>query len=145
MPSINRSALLPYSAEQMYALINDVAAYPQFIDGCVGAEVFYQDEGTMDARLDLTKAGLKYSFSTRDTLTPPLKIALALIDGPFSDFQGEWVIDPLSDTACKVSFSMKFSMAGIVGSLAAKTLFSSLADNLVDSLVTRAHQLYQKG
>ena len=64
MNDIRRSALLPYSAELIYQLINDVEAYPQYMDGCVGAEVLLADESMMEARLDLSRAGIKMSFST---------------------------------------------------------------------------------
>ena len=81
MNDIRRSALLPYSAELIYQLINDVEAYPQYMDGCVGAEVLLADESMMEARLDLSRAGIKMSFSTRNQLTPPRRIVLELLDG----------------------------------------------------------------
>jgi ribosome-associated toxin RatA of RatAB toxin-antitoxin module len=143
MSTINRSALLPFSAQQIYNLINDVESYPQFLDGCVAVEVFHRDEQSMQARLDLAKAGLHFSFITRNTLTPPVKVELALVDGPFTDFHGEWTLSPLSEQACKVSLSLQFTLAGKVLGLAAKTLFNPLANNLVDSLVKRAYQLYK--
>ena len=65
MNDIRRSALLPYSAERVYALINDVEAYPEYMDGCVGAQVLYVDGETMEARLDLARAGIRMSFTTR--------------------------------------------------------------------------------
>ena len=71
MTDIQRSALLPFSAEQVYALINDVSAYPKYMNGCVGAEILEQTDEIMEARLDLAKGGLKYSFTTRNTLCPP--------------------------------------------------------------------------
>ena len=143
MSSIDRSALLPFSAQQMYTLINDVEAYPDYMDGCVGAEVLYSDDKTMQARLDLAKAGLKYSFTTRNTLTAPEKIVLELVDGPFSHFSGQWTIQALNDNACKVSLSLQFTLTGKVLGLAAKALFSSLADTMVNAMVKRAHQQYQ--
>lgn len=144
MARIQRSALLPYNAEQLYALINDVAAYPQFLDGCVGTEIFEHSETSMRARLDLAKAGLTFSFTTQNTLKRPTQIVLELVEGPFSEFQGVWTIEPLDDQACKVSLSLTFSVTGKVLGLAAKSLFNPLADRLVDSLVVRAHQLYRQ-
>lgn len=67
---IQRTALLPYTARDMYLLVNDIAAYPSYMDGCVGAEVLARDEGEMVARLDLAKAGVRQSFTTRNQLVP---------------------------------------------------------------------------
>lgn len=143
MPELNRSALLPYPAEAIYALINDVAAYPQYMEGCVGAEVLVQSEQEMEARLDLAKSRFRYSFTTRNRLTPPSSVVMELVDGPFETFAGEWSIIPLSDTACKVTLHLNFTLQSKALALAAKALFNPMADNLVDSLVKRAHQLYR--
>lgn len=138
MTTINRSALLPFSAERVYGLINDIEAYPQYMDGCVGAEILFQSESMMEARLDLSKKGVKYSFTTQNQLEAPVLVKMQLVDGPFSRFQGEWRIKPLSDKACKVSLTLEFTLAGKVLGLAAKALFNPMADNLVDALVRRA-------
>ena len=143
MTEISRSALLPYPAEKIYGLINDVLAYPEFMDGCVGVEILSADEQHMEARLDLSKAGLKYSFTTRNRLSPPSSVIMELVDGPFESFAGEWTVTPLNEEACKLSLQLEFTLAGRVLGLAAKALFNPMADNLVDALVKRAHQLYQ--
>lgn len=142
MPEISRSALLPYPAEQVYALINDVASYPQFMDGCASAEILLWEGGTMMARLDLAKRGLAYSVTTRNTLVPPHSVVMELVEGPFKTFSGEWQLLPLSDSACKVSLQMSFSLDSRTLALAAKALFNPMADNLVDAVVRRAHTLY---
>lgn len=142
MTSIERSALLPYSVDKIYQLINDVTAYPQFMDGCVGAELISQSDSHMQARLDLAKLGFSYSFTTRNELHYPHKIVMHLVDGPFSHFQGEWLLQPLSDQACKVNLRMSFQLKGAVLSLAAKKMFEPMANNLVDAIVKRAQQLY---
>ena len=144
MAEIHRSALLPYSAAKVYQLINDVAAYPQFMDGCVGAEILRQSDESMEARLDLSKSGLNYSFTTCNRLLPEQQIEMTLIDGPFDDFCGRWQVKALSDEACKLTLDLEFTLSGKVLSLAAKLLFKPMADNLVDALVGRAHQLYKK-
>ncbi|MFA7555337.1 MAG: type II toxin-antitoxin system RatA family toxin [Spongiibacteraceae bacterium] len=143
MAEISRSALLPYPAERVYELINDVAAYPQYMDGCVGAQVLQQGSDFMEARLDLAKAGLKYSLTTRNRLQAPSSVEMVLVNGPFESFNGLWTIQPLGETACKVSLVLRFTMASKVLGAAAKLLFNPMADNLVDALVQRAHHLYQ--
>jgi len=142
MPELSRSALLPYPADSIYTLINDVQAYPQYMDGCVGAELISLDADCMIARLDLAKSRFKYSFTTRNTLLPPHSVVMELVDGPFKTFAGEWTIHALSDSACKVTLQLSFTLQSKALALAAKALFNPMADNLVDSVVKRAHQLY---
>ena len=144
MNDIRRSALLPYSAERVYALTNDVEAYPQYMDGCVGAEILFADDNTMEARLDLSRAGIRMSFTTRNSLTPPRRIVLSLVDGPFEKLKGEWELLALGDAACKVSLHLRFALSGALVGAATKQLFNSVANNLVDALVKRANQQYGK-
>lgn len=144
MNDIRRSALLPYSAESMYRLINDVESYPLYMDGCVGAEVLYRDEAVMEARLDLARAGIKMSFATRNELTPFSSIKLSLVDGPFDRFAGEWTLLALGDEACKVSLHLRFSLKGTLIGAATRQLFNTVANNLVDALVKRAHEEHGK-
>ncbi len=89
MNDIRRSALLPYSAELIYQLINDVEAYPQYMDGCVGAEVLLADESMMEARLDLSRAGIYMSLCTRNHLPPPRRTVLELLGGPLVKLRGD--------------------------------------------------------
>ncbi|WP_269619931.1 type II toxin-antitoxin system RatA family toxin [Zhongshania sp. BJYM1] len=144
MNEIRRSALLPYSAEFIYQLINDVEAYPQYMDGCVGAEILSQTEGSMDARLDLSRAGIRMSFVTRNSLTPGRSVGLTLLDGPFENLTGEWSLLALGGDACKVSLHLRFALANSVVGLATRQLFNSVANNLVDALVKRANEQYGK-
>lgn len=142
MNVIDRSALVPYSAAAMYALVNDVASYPQFLEGCTGAAVLFADETSMVARLDLAKAGMHYSFTTRNQLTPNERVELSLVEGPFDHFRGQWQFLALNETACKVVLHLEFEMAGRLGKLALRVLFHGVANHLVDALVKRAHVVY---
>jgi ribosome-associated toxin RatA of RatAB toxin-antitoxin module len=143
MATIHRSALISFSDQQIYALINDIAAYPDFLEGCVGAEVLQQDDKIIEARLDLAKAGLRYSFTTRNQLTPYHSISMALVEGPFSTFSGQWTIKALNESACKVDLEIRFSLKNSLMSMAAEKLFNPLGNNLVDAIVKRAYQLYK--
>lgn len=148
MTEISRSALLSYPVGQIYDLINDVAAYPQYMEGCINAEIIAQGDDFMEARLDLAKAGLQHSFTTRNELyTPkagaPHRVEMILVEGPFSQFAGLWTLLPLGDSACKVSLELRFTLASKVLGAASRVLFNSMADNLVDALVKRAHHLYR--
>ncbi|WGL16207.1 type II toxin-antitoxin system RatA family toxin [Microbulbifer bruguierae] len=142
MTKIERSALVMFSAEQMFDLVNDVASYPQFLPGCRGAEILRQDENTLEARLDLSRAGFSQSFVTRNRLQRPQKMELALVDGPFSEFNGCWTFTPLAENACKVAFSLAFSAQNRLLGAAAGKLFSGIANQMVDAMCERAKQIY---
>lgn len=142
MARIERSALVAFSAEKMFALVNDIAAYPQFMDGCKGAEVLEQSETEVVARLDLSKAGISHSFVTRNQLTPPTSMTLSLEEGPFSHLQGEWSFHVLADDACKVSLQLEFEFSNKLIAMAASKWFEGVANQLVDGLVKRAQVVY---
>jgi ribosome-associated toxin RatA of RatAB toxin-antitoxin module len=142
MTAIQRSALLPYSCEQLYRLVNDVGAYPEFMEGCVGAEVLHADENRMEARLDLARGGISQSFTTVNELSPYERIHLTLAEGPFESFDGVWRFVALGPQACKVSLDLEFRMRGSLLHAAAGRLFDSVAANLVTAIVRRSKQVY---
>jgi ribosome-associated toxin RatA of RatAB toxin-antitoxin module len=142
MSSVNRSALIDYSVEQMFALVNDIEKYPLFMQGCKSATVISRTDDVLVGELVLSKAGISQRFTTRNQLYPPTHIIMALVKGNFSHFRARWQFDALSASACKVSLTMDFEFKFGLVDFAAKKLFSGSTDNLVDSLVTRAKQVY---
>jgi ribosome-associated toxin RatA of RatAB toxin-antitoxin module len=138
MTTIDRSALLPHAAEHLYALVADIERYPEFLDGCVGAEIISHVDNLVTARLKLSRAGLSHSFVTRNTMQAPEMIGLELVDGPFERFAGQWRFDALAEDACKVSLRLDFRMrSGLVHAAAGK-LFDRVAVDMVDAVVRRA-------
>ncbi|MEQ9022607.1 MAG: type II toxin-antitoxin system RatA family toxin [Pseudomonadales bacterium] len=140
---ISKSALLPYTASQLYELINDVESYPRFLDGCVGAEILRSEEGLMEARLDLQKKGIKQSFVTRNRLIAPDLIQMELLEGPLKSLQGKWMIKPLADQGCKLSLELDFEMKqGLIMQMVAR-FFGETANRLVDAICAEAARRYQ--
>lgn len=142
MIKIERSALVPYAASQMYALVNDVERYPEFMHGCIAAEVLERDESVLVGKLTLGRAGFRYSFTTRNELAPYESMTMSLVEGPFKRFNAEWQFRALTEAACKVSLSMSFEWGGGLLGGAMEKLFQQSANSLVDSVVQRAHTLY---
>jgi len=136
--SIQRSALVLYSAQAMFDLVNDIEAYPKYMDGCTGAQVISRDDKEIIARLDLRKAGISHSFTTRNHLSAPQLVEMTLVDGPFSYFQGVWQFKALQENASKVSLDLEFAFKSGMLNKAAGKLFTRVADNLVAALVQRA-------
>lgn len=144
MRVIEKSALLPYSARQMFELVNNVSAYPEYLDGCVGVEVLEDSGEQMKARLDLSRAGVQLSFSTTNDLTPHEQIRMELHDGPLETLVGEWQFMELTELACKVSLKLAFEIRqGLVGKAAA-SLLDSVANSLVDNVCERAREVYNR-
>ena len=144
MNKVQRSALVMHSDQSMFDLVNDVENYPLFMDGCQATEVFEKTDRLMVARLDLKKGGVKTSFMTRNRLTQPSSIEMALEDGPFKNLKGLWTFKALTADACKVSLDLEFEFNNMAMGFAASQLFSSMANNLVDSLCRRADVVYGK-
>lgn len=142
MTDIQQSALLPYSAQAMFDLINDIESYPQFMEGCLNAEVLQRSEDEVIARLDLGKAGLQYSFTTRNTLNPPLSMQMALQEGPFKSFSAHWTFTPLKEDACKASLDMHFEFKSGLLDVVLKNLFEASSRKLVTAVCKRADELY---
>lgn len=142
MTVISRSALVMHSAEQMFDLVNDVRAYPQFLQGCQATEVIAEGDGFIEASMTLAKAGLKQSITTRNVLLRPESMEMTLVDGPFSKFSGIWRFQALSDEACKVTLDMEFEVANRLAGVALTALFKQVANIMVDAFVKRAKQVY---
>jgi ribosome-associated toxin RatA of RatAB toxin-antitoxin module len=135
MPVIQRSALVEHAAAKMFALVNDVAAYPRRFDWCEGAEVLQADEARVVARLDLGLGGISTWFTTENVLSPPHHIDMLLRDGPFRKLTGRWQFHALDESACKVSLTLDFEPNSRLLGPAFVLGFQSLADRMVDDFV----------
>lgn len=139
---VARSALVNFSARQMYDLVNDIEAYPQFMAGCSAAQILRRDEHWLEARLTLHKAGVQQSFITRNQLQPPHSMSMELVDGPFKHLHGLWRFTPLGEQACKVSFELDFALRNPLLGMAVGKLLESVSGQQVDAICARARHIY---
>ena len=142
MFSVFRSALVNYSAEQMFALVNDVESYPQFMKDCVGADILEQSDTWLEARLTLGYKGIQQSFVTRNELDPPNKMLMHLKEGPFTEFEGCWQFQSLKANACKVSLDLQFDFSNPLLKLTVGKWLEALASHQVNELCERADKVY---
>ncbi len=142
MPNINRTALVQYSAEQMFQLVDDIAAYPEFLPWCGGAEEHNRNEQSVEASVMIQKGSVNKSFTTQNRLTKPELIELTLVDGPFKKLVGEWRFEALSENACKITFNMDFEFSNMLVGMAVGPIFNQVANTFVDSFVERAKTVY---
>ncbi|HHR6131872.1 type II toxin-antitoxin system RatA family toxin [Providencia rettgeri] len=143
MPQISRSALVPFSAEQMYKLVNDVISYPSFLPGCVGSRIISQNSDEMTASVEVSKAGISKTFITKNALEDNKRIQMQLVEGPFRTLSGGWQFIPLSADACKIEFHLDFEFTNKLIELAFGKIFKELANNMVQAFTSRAKVVYR--
>ena len=144
MPQVSRSALVDFSAKQMFDLVNDIARYPEYMPGCVSADVISSEPACVEARLTLGKSGINQSFVTRNTLIEAESMTMALVEGPFDRFEGRWQFDALSESACKVSLDLHFEFSNPLLAMALNSKLEDMAGKQVDALSERAKTIYGK-
>lgn len=148
MKHVKKSVLLWYSPHEMYALVTDVKAYPDFLPWCERAELIDQRDAGVTARLHLSYLGVGQSFTTRNTHVPDERVTLELVDGPFSTLTGHWRFLPLpahagpSAKACKIEFDLRYAFAGGALEALVSPVFDRIANTMVDSFVKRAEQVH---
>ena len=142
MPEVTRTALVMYSAEQMYQLVNDVARYPEFLPGCVNTTIAEQSDAHMQAEMTLKKGPISQVFSTINAMVPGRSIAMTLSDGPFERLEGEWRFIPMAENACKIEFAMRFEFKSGLIAAAFNPIFSELTLSQIDAFIKRAEAIY---
>lgn len=142
MRNVSRSALVPYSADQMYALVEDFLAYPEFLPWCTGATLHSRDAEMIEASLEMQRGAVKKTFTTRNTLQPGVAMGIALVDGPFRNLSGDWQFEQLGEDGSKVSLHMEFEFENRVVDALFGRFFEDTCNSLIDSFTQRAHKIY---
>jgi len=138
MPHVVRSALMPYAAERMFALVDDVERYPEFLPWCESVQVLTRDEDVVVAALTLARAGFRHRLVTRNSRAVPERIGLELVDGPFRRFAGGWTFTRLSADGCKVELELDFDFVRGLPKPMFAPFFTKAAGTLVDAFCKRA-------
>lgn len=142
MPVINQSALVPYSAEQMYRLVNDYERYPEFLSGCVGAKTLSLGENELNAELVIQKLGISQRFSTHNTMIPNEKITMELLNGPFRYLKGAWIFQPFDEQSCNISLQLDFEFSSPMIAIVFGKIFNELTFKMVNAFKQRAKEIY---
>jgi|SRR5579859_7307649 len=142
MALVEKSVLVEYSAAQMYALVEDVAAYPEFLPWCGGSEVLKKEDDLTRAAIVIDFRGIKQRFSTENRLEPPRLIQMTLVDGPFRQLDGSWRFKALGEDACKIEFRLHYEFSSKLLEKIVGPVFHYIANTFVDAFVKRARQLY---
>ena len=142
MPQIEKSALVMYSTKEMFDLVNDVEAYPQFLPNCSDSKIVSQHNNNMTASLEISKAGIKKWFTTENTFMDEQTVQLRLVDGPFKTLKGRWHFQALDKKACKVELKLEFEFSSKLIELAFGKIFNDVAKNMVSAFTLRAKDVY---
>lgn len=142
MTRVEKSVLVLHSARDMWALVQDIPAYPQFLPWCSGAEVHENDGQQAVATLHINFHGLKQQFTTRNTSVPGEFLIMALERGPFRHLRGEFRFTALQEQACKIAFSLEWSFSSKLLEKVVGPVFNGIANSMVDAFVVRARAVY---
>jgi ribosome-associated toxin RatA of RatAB toxin-antitoxin module len=139
---VEKSVLVGHSAEQMFALVDAVEAYPEFLPWCDGTKVISRDEKRTRAAIHINYHGAKQSFTTENTKEPPRIMSIRLVEGPFRVLDGEWRFNALTANACKIEFRLHYEFSSRILAMLVGPVFSYIANTLVDAFVQRADTVY---
>jgi len=142
MHRISKSAIVPYTPQQMFELVNNIDDYSQFLNWCDSSSILNQSEDEITASVEINKGGIKQAFSTLNSLTPYESISMELIDGPFDELTGEWHFEPLGENAAKIHLDLQFKFKSILIDMALSPVFKNIANSQLDSFVARAKYIY---
>ncbi|WP_018873340.1 type II toxin-antitoxin system RatA family toxin [Thioalkalivibrio sp. ALJ16] len=142
---IRRYADVPYTREQMFNLVNDVDAYPEFLPGCRSASARPRGEHEVEGTIELAKGALHKSFTTRNTLKRPESIDMRLVSGPFRRLHGTWTFSQVEGGRTRIALELEFEFANRIMAFAIGPVFNQIANSLVDAFVQRAREVHGAG
>jgi ribosome-associated toxin RatA of RatAB toxin-antitoxin module len=139
---VERSAIVTYAPAQMYALVNDVARYPEFLPWCRAGRVENISPTESLATIDVERGMLRAEFTTRNTLEPGARILMQLTHGPFRQLNGQWRFDAIGERGSRVSFRVEFEFKNRLTGAAFSSVFESMCGTIVDAFALRAQKIY---
>lgn len=146
MTTVNRNAIVPYTSQQMYQLVDDINRYPEFLPWCEDAEEHQRKANEVEATLTLEWNGFIKAFTTRNTLHPFNKIEMRLLNGPFKRLEGHWTFTPLEEAGqekgCKVELSLEFEFINPMMSMMFSSMFEKISQEMVGCFIERAKSVY---
>lgn len=142
MRNVKRSALVPHSAQQMFELVDDIEAYPEFLPWCNDATVQSRTADTVLATLELHKGTVSKHFTTKNTRREFESIDLTLVDGPFRHLDGGWRFRDIADNGCEVSLELDFEFDSRLIDLMFGGFFEDTLKALVEAFTRRASTVY---
>ena len=142
MPGIHERRVLPYSAEQMFDLVADVARYPEFLPWVIATRVRSDSDSEMVADMLIGFSALREKFTSRVEKQRPDSLTVHYVDGPLSDLKNDWLFRPISPQACEVDFTVAFAFRNALFERLAGQYMEKAFRKLVNAFEARAAALY---
>ena len=146
MREIQRSALVPFTPEQMFALVDDIERYAEFLPWVTIATVVERSDCERVGQVTVSRAGFREQFTTRNTVSPPNRLAMKLIDGPFNVLEGVWTFDAIGETdaprGTRIHLELRIEFKNRLMDLMLAPKYESSCDAVVDAFVKRARSVY---
>ncbi|MBT8106645.1 MAG: type II toxin-antitoxin system RatA family toxin [Gammaproteobacteria bacterium] len=142
MRKVSRSALVPYSAAQMFKLVKDVESYPAFLPWCNEAEVHIRGADFIEASLGLHRGRISKRFRTRNVFRADEFLGIELVGGPFRHMSGGWLFEQLGNAGSKVVLELEFEFESKATDVIFGRFFEHTCNTLVDSFTQRAAKIY---
>ncbi|WP_455206075.1 type II toxin-antitoxin system RatA family toxin [Kaarinaea lacus] len=142
MPIVSKNALVEYSAQEMFEIVDDVDKYVEFLPWCGASGVLSRNDDEVKATVEIAHSGIHKAFTTLNRVQKGKMIEVQLIDGPFKHLHGYWKFEPLGDQGCKVSLDLEYEFSSKLLGLAIGPVFNQIANTFVDSFCKRAEVLY---
>jgi ribosome-associated toxin RatA of RatAB toxin-antitoxin module len=142
MALVQKSVLVGYSAQRMYALVDEVERYPEFLPWCGGTELEHRDGEVTRASIQIDYRGIRQTFKTENRTQAPELIQIRLVSGPFDTLDGTWRFTALAPEACRIDFQLHYEFASRLLERLVGPVFHYIANSFVDAFLKRAERLY---
>ncbi|MWP49906.1 MULTISPECIES: type II toxin-antitoxin system RatA family toxin [unclassified Gilliamella] len=142
MVHVFREVIEPYSVEQMFALVNDIEKYPEFIPDCIATGIIKKQDNIIAAFIEVEKFGFKKSFTTLNQINEPNSIDITLLEGPFKQLSGRWQFVKITENQSKISFNLDFEFKNKLLDMTFSPVFKEVMNGMVNAFSKRARQIY---
>lgn len=140
MREVKRSALISLPPQRLFALINDIDSYPQFLPWCTHARVLSRSDSEIVATIGVRRGPFNGEFTTRNTLEPVERVHMRLVSGPFTALEGEWRLTPAGEGTL-VELRLRFQFKNAISAVLLERTFAETVGSLVDAFVARSRAL----
>jgi coenzyme Q-binding protein COQ10 len=141
MPTHAERQVVPYSPEQLFDLVADVARYPEFLPWCVAARIRSRRERELIADLTIGFGPFRESFTSRVTLERPHRVRVAYENGPFRYLNNQWTFTAEA-RGCQVDFFVEFEFRSRILQAAIGVVFNEAVRRMVNAFLKRARDMY---
>tara|TARA_Y200000002_G_C22310445_1_gene508284 strand:+ start:143 stop:577 length:435 start_codon:yes stop_codon:yes gene_type:complete len=138
------SIILPFSAIELYDVVIDVEAYPDFLPWCLSAKIIKKiDKNNFDAELKVGYKAIDEKYISRIKSKYGKKINSKAISGPFKVLDSTWTFIDTGEKKCNVEFIIEYEFKSFFLDKVMGSLFKKATLKMLDAFEKRAHFLYE--